>query len=46
MNGKPVYALWGPSAPPAALNGHIVKITDVYGNETITGTPVFMEIVK
>lgn len=40
VNGHPVYVLWGSASPPAALAGHVVKITDVFGNETVTSTPV------
>lgn len=52
VNGHPVYVLWGAGSPPAALAGHVVKVTDVFGNETVTSTPVltsspvFVEILK
>jgi hypothetical protein len=52
VDGHPVYVVWGVGSPPTALAGHVVKVTDVFGNETITSTPVltsrpvFVEILE
>ena len=52
VDGQPVYVVWGAGSPPTAWAGHVVKVTDVFGNETITSTPVltsrpvFVEILE
>jgi hypothetical protein len=51
VNGKPVWVLWGAGALPPTLAGRTVKVTDVFGNETVTVSPtltdrpVFVELV-
>ena len=40
VNGKPVFVLWGAGQLPPALAGHAVKVTDVFGNETVTSAPL------
>jgi hypothetical protein len=53
VNGQPVYVLWGTGSLPSEISGK-VKVTDLYGKETIldapqiklTDSPIYVESIK